>query len=208
VISARAWSVVTGETLVDGRSVTLLIFYWYRRWLRGVTGRYLNMYGRPLSADFRWVSLESFMRRPMTDLARDLESAALEAAAEAVDSHNPDRGPLRPWIKLVMYQRLGKAFEKWCKNEPYREGDDVLSIEGAGIDLYKDPASILEPDPIDVDVCKVALSALTDAESIALRLHAEGFSDEAVARELGLAKGWNAHRIIDRAKRKAQEALA
>lgn len=74
--------------------------------------------------------------------------------------------------------------------------------------LAADPAETIDADPVDREMCDIALTALSAMEREVLLRFSEGESYESIARNVGLSKGTNAQRIVARARRKAQEALA
>jgi RNA polymerase sigma factor (sigma-70 family) len=229
MISPEAWKVVTGETLVadskgQERPATLLIYHWYRNWLRHVTKRPISRSGEPLTSQHQWWSNQHFAGRSMVDLAEELEPVALEAIGEAVDLYNPDKGPLIAWMKLILMQRLTAALGDWLQTSA-SQGDSQrrhlsLDLMLQGIDdgeqqetfVYTPQLVTFDDDPDDVtaidrELVRVALEALDAGEREALELYANGNSYHAIARELGLFDATSARRVVQRARRKAQEAM-
>jgi hypothetical protein len=241
--SPHAWRVVTGEDPIpdskgDLHSATLLIFSWYRDWLHDTCQRDLTWRGTPLEADFQWLGDRTFNGRTLRDVAEELQSIALTAAAEAVDLHRPERGPMIPWMKMIIHQRLSKAFRGWARSSSSvnadREDHATLNEErpaaytprginrGSAIHNPGNPdirathrpdeglaPALLEPAPaVDRALVATALAALTEVEAEALRRFADGENYYDIERNMGLSHHSNARRIVQRAQAKAREALA
>ena len=232
MISQHAWNVVTGTELFEDRgkpkSLTPVIYDALRSFLANATHQPLGYRGKPLTDQFEWVSSKGFAGRSMKDMAQELEGAALESAAVAVDSHDPTKSPLVPWVLLVMRRDLFDAFEAWLRTmsstndrrESHENVDDPKianpplaqkRVEGKSQLDYRMTAPREAPPPaddVDREMVETALGALNWMEEEALRRFAEGESYHKIARHLDLSSHTSARRIVQRARARAQEALS
>lgn len=233
-VSRESWKVVTGETLIDTdkgpQSATGLIYHWFRQWMQSTLKVVIWSRGKPLTSGFWWESGHYFNGRPMADVAQEFEGEALEGAGRGVETHDDTKGPLIPWMRRIMWQHLNDELVRWADTSSsvndYRETHssvDALLLtdeedEPTSEKTLKERRQLVEPelvvqgpgeepDPIDRELCDLALGALSAMESEALQRHAEGESYKSIARNLGLSQGVNARRIVERARRKAREAL-
>lgn len=215
---------------------TKLIYIEFRSWMRARLGRSVDWRGTPLRPGFEWVSNQYFEGRSMVDVAQELEGEALEGAGRGIETHQPDKGPLIPWIRKIMRQHLNAEIERWVDvsssvsedREPHESLDTLLGLGDSDEDLSRlsrrqkrersrlvdaaivaaDPADEVESDPVDREMCDVALEVLSAMEREALLRFSEGESYKSIARNLSLSGATSAHRIVDRARLKAQEALS
>lgn len=234
-VSRESWKVVTGETLIDTKDgkqkATGLIYHWFKQWMRSTLKRSINSRGEPLTPGFMWLSTQHFNGRPMVDVAQELEGEALEGAGRGVETHDETKGPLIPWMRRIMLQHLNDELERWAdasasvndQREEHRSVDMLLedadnkfeawsrSFPNRGLgrmDLStSDPADAIEVDEVDRELCDLALSVLSAMEAEALRRFSEGESYNSIARNLCLSGATSAHRIVDRARLRAREAL-
>lgn len=231
-VSAASWQVVTGEVpIVDSsgreRPATVLIYTWFRDWMQTTCKRSITWKGTPLQPGFEWLSRGQFNGRLMTDVAQEFEGEALEGAGRGVETHQPERGPLIPWMKRVMLQHLNNELKRWAGssssvNESREEHRSIDEMHNGGAaanwrqtphlnlpELVAPPETFeaLESDPIDQEMCVVALNALSEIEAHALELFAEGASYMQIGAAIGVENKGSAYRIVQRARAKAREAL-
>lgn len=219
-IPLDAWKVVTGETLIEDSEghkapATRLIYTWYRDWLGYVTKMSIGWVGHPMRPGFKWRSKDSraYFGRSVVDLAQDLEGEALEAAARAVQTNDLAKEiPLIPWIRRIMWQHLSKELDRWQHSNSSVSDVNVthepLAFEGD--DTAPPDLALGEDDPntdINRAMCVIALDALSAMEREALLRFSEGESYHEIARNLQVHDATSARRIVQRARRKAMEAL-
>jgi RNA polymerase sigma factor (sigma-70 family) len=234
-ISERAWGVVQGtipvprEGTTDIDDFTNLLYVWYRAWLAHITEARVEWYGRPLHADFTWVSAGIFHGRQVTDLAEELESDMLEAAGRAVDEHRPEKGPLVAWVRRRVISKLNTKLDEWKATANMNEDelwhlslDKMLEDEANETPIftprrrreYQQAFTTPEPELEDdedrtpeQDMAEAALNALDETEQRALVLYADHHTFENIAEVMGLSGRAQAYKIVQRARAKAQEAL-
>lgn len=165
-----------------------------------------------------------FNGRLVTDIAEELEGAALEGAAKGVETfqEKADGAPFLGWVKLVMRNHLASEFTRWCYTSSSTNGDraDHSSIDQmladenpalASTDLSPETLLGLNDEPataVDTELVKMAIVPLSDIEREALLLYVDGNSYSEIGRTLGISGHTAAHRIVDRARLKARKALS
>jgi hypothetical protein len=218
--SEHAWRVVTGEDPItdsqgETRPATPLIYIWFQEFLSETCKRDVRGVGKHFTPEHRWTSSSYFEGRSMVDLAEELEPIALAAAAEAVDSHDPTKGPLIPWMRRILRQRVGRGLRQWSAGSSSvnaeREGHLPLDEEehiGTGSTYWGSIPPVLATDEVDKELVRTALAALDPIEEEALRRFSEGESYGSIARNMDLVGTTSASRIVKRAQAKAREELA